>query len=451
MMWKGFRRTPIYGQSRSLASVGIGIVLLGCLVWCPQRSFAHEEEAGILTNHLLQLAAQYYRAPVTEQSAILAHLATIASRRKALLLQEISTDPGAFLLHALPAQARAHLPPEIQELLEEHVSLEGTLIGLRVDDFDHDRTETHYRLEVAGEPKTTYALHFAKSPPGLLSGSTVVAQGVRLDTTLVLEQGSGASLETIQAMAPLVSGNQPTIIMLINFLNDTRQPWTASQVYSTFFTASNSTNLYYQNTSFDHIYFSGDAVGWYRIPYNNGPTCDIWTWATAADAAATSAGVNLSQYTRRVYLFPSTSSCGWAGAGTIGGNPSRTWSNGYNDNMVYAHELGHNVGVHHASSISCGTKAIDVYSNCTVTEYGDKTDTMGGWNLFQFNAPHKVAMGWVPLSRVQPVTTNGTYTIAPLEVNGSAMQALKISKPDTSESYYVSYRQPLGFDATLVS
>jgi len=74
---------------------------------------------------------------------------------------------------------------------------------------------------------------------------------------------------------------------------------------------------------------------------------------------------------------------------------------------------------------------------------------MGSWNLFHFNAPHKVAMGWVPLTGVQSVTTDGLYTIAPLEVGGSGIQALKISKPDTGESYYVGYRQPLGFDASL--
>jgi NPCBM-associated, NEW3 domain of alpha-galactosidase len=52
------------------------------------------------------------------------------------------------------------------------------------------------------------------------------------------------------------------------------------------------------------------------------------------------------------------------------------------------------------------------------------------------------------------VTNNGTYDIAPLELNPVDTVlplALKIFKPDTSDYYYFSYRAPIGFDANPVT
>jgi PKD repeat protein len=62
------------------------------------------------------------------------------------------------------------------------------------------------------------------------------------------------------------------------------------------------------------------------------------------------------------------------------------------------------------------------------------------------NGPHKVQMGWVSATSV---STNGvfTYTLTNLETKAGT-QVLKIPKTDSGENYYVSYRVPLGLDAT---
>jgi hypothetical protein len=44
---------------------------------------------------------------------------------------------------------------------------------------------------------------------------------------------------------------------------------------------------------------------------------------------------------------------------------------------------------------------------------------------------------------------SGTFTIYPLENGDANLKVLKIPKSDTSESYYVSYRQPIGFDSNF--
>jgi hypothetical protein len=102
--------------------------------------------------------------------------------------------------------------------------------------------------------------------------------------------------------------------------------------------------------------------------------------------------------------------------------------------------MGHNLGMNHASMPG--------------SEYGDHSDIMGISLLAvrDLDAPHRVEFGWIPSTHLRTVTASGTYTIAPLEFNPaqtSLPQALKIYKADTHEYYYISFRQPLGYDSVL--
>lgn len=137
----------------------------------------------------------------------------------------------------------------------------------------------------------------------------------------------------------------------------------------------------------------------------------------------------------------------------MGETPSYAIINGSypeNDPSIYAHEFGHQFGLYHASALLCGNKTIDAYANCTVAEYWDPYSVMGGSPvLYHLNAPHKVQLGYIPSTRVQTVSTSGTYTIAPLENSTADIQVLKIAKPDTSENYYLNYRLQSGFDSSL--
>ena len=68
---------------------------------------------------------------------------------------------------------------------------------------------------------------------------------------------------------------------------------------------------------------------------------------------------------------------------------------------IYGHEVGHNLGMMHASTPS--------------GEYGDNTDIMGlGQNrLRQVNAPHKEQMGWLPPEQILEVPSNGDMILLP--------------------------------------
>ena len=73
---------------------------------------------------------------------------------------------------------------------------------------------------------------------------------------------------------------------------------------------------------------------------------------------------------------------------------------------VVAHELSHNFGTHHASSLTCtsGGQPVSISSTCTVSEYGDPFDVMGN-ALRQMSACHKEQIGALPTTATQTVTT----------------------------------------------
>jgi hypothetical protein len=325
------------------------------------------------------------------------------------------------------------------------VDLTGEVLEMYADDFAHHRAERFYVLHdsTSGE---LYRLRFRDGEHReFRTGMRLRVRGHRDGKEITLP-AYGASVEADVVASAAVTGEQKTIVIGVNFQN-AKLECTQAQIQGTMFTGSESVAGMYLETSFGNIWFTGDVVGPYNINYNSSGVCDATPWANAADAAAQAAGVNLSQYKHKVYVLPEVNGCGWAGLGTIGGNPSRAWVAACDLDDVYAHELGHNLGMHHAST---DTNNDDV-SDC---EYCDDSDFMGyaGTGLRTLNSPHKEELGWQPAGKVQVVASNSVLQVAPLEkvpTDTPYPQTLKITKPGTSEYYYFSYRRMLGYDVNL--
>jgi hypothetical protein len=267
----------------------------------------------------------------------------------------------------------------------------------------------------------------------------------------VLELTALATDPSTSQHALVAAGPRKVAVILANFSNNRSRPLTVEQARAMVFTDAASTNAYYQEASFGaqsltgKLQADGDVFGWYEIPRSSWD-CDFVAWGDAARAAAEASGVDLSGYDHIVHYFPSSFYCGWSGVGHLPGELS--WINGSGASTV-AHELGHNLGLHHASSLSCrdgsGTR-VTVGESCTSSEYGDPFDVMGK-GFRHFNAFHKGRLGWLGPQNTLDVTASGTFQITPVARPSAGVQALRVPLAGTGLYYYVELRRPFGFDA----
>ena len=247
-------------------------------------------------------------------------------------------------------------------------------------------------------------------------------------------------------------GEQKTVVILVNFTDNTAQPKTAAELNNLVF--GQVSDFFWEN-SYQKTFVSGDTFGWFTIPAST-VQCNWDLVVQEGNRAAVAAGANLSAYTQFVYLYPNASGCVGGGGGTIGPNgEKRVFVNGESGFNVWmiAHEMGHGFGLGHSDALDCDVSPLG--NNCVTFGYGDVADTMAGAG--HFNAFQKERLGWLNATGAPPITTvtsSGRYLIDRYETTGTTPKALKILKSTDAATgqktwYYVEYRQPIGFDSVL--
>ena len=350
------------------------------------------------------------------------------------------------------------------------VSVTGVLELLTEDDFDHDRADTFFVLRER-RSKKRFKLRFRQLPPGhLRHGQHVSVHGrahghrIEVDQVVSAPDAASSSQPTSSALEGAALDERRALVLMVD-LEDAKASsrYSLDQIADVMFSGARAVDGLYLESSHLQTGFPGDTdgdgladvFGPFSVPYS-GNSCgflDYSAWADAADAAASASGIDLSLYQHRVYVVPhySETACSWAGLAWVTcGDNCRAWVAQGDAPMVYAHELGHNRGMQHAGIDWNNDGSID-------SEYGDSSDPMGSslsWH--GFNAPHTDQMGWLaghPGSSVT-VTADGVYDVYPLNLDpalAGGPQILKIEKPDSNEFYYLSFRQPIGYDDGLIS
>jgi hypothetical protein len=117
---------------------------------------------------------------------------------------------------------------------------------------------------------------------------------------------------------------------------------------------------------------------------------------------------------------------------------------GYSD--AYAHEIGHNLGMWHASTDTNNDGTLDC-------EYCDTSGFMGYAipNLRTLNGPHKVQMGFASGPRLVDGSVGGVFTLSSLaQASAPFPQVLKFTA-NRGDPYYLSFRTAIGYDSTMPS
>lgn len=367
--------------------------------------------------------------------------AAAAERLAALrgLLEVAPSQAAALLLAGTEAEAaRAVVGDAVETRMTD---LEGELSVYHFDDFERGRSWDEHVLTVDGKRYDLFGMAALRDLPN--NRRVRIANAVRIDDA-ILALDAVEVLPRADAKAPNRYASARIALLMVNFSDDTRTPWTKAQMDTTM----QANTRWYDEVSHAKQTTTFQVFGWYTMPSPKAG-CDYTRIENEAVAAARAAGVDLSGYNIVAFAFPNID-CGWAGLGG-GGN---FWLNGNNSLRVIAHEVGHVLGIGHANSLRCTDGQYTDTAACTRNEYGSPFDVMGAASSGHFHPGAKTYLDYIEertgTQGLQTVTRSGEYDVFPYATATTQVKALGIPRLGSGRMY-VEYRTAFGFDASLGS
>lgn len=426
---------------------------------------AGAERLRTLNNELLRVHGEAQRTTTAGLLALRDEAAAIIEQRAAALSQLIETNPAQALSFAFSPELVADLTakfPDSATLLETHGTWQGPVEQWIFDGADLNSFRSVTRMRIGSRVLDVHE----PDAPVRKNGDLLQATGVLVGNQLAV---SSSATQTTAA-TPSTTGAQNVAVLLVTFpgVTPTLTPQAVNDIF--FGSSGRSLNGFWREVSYGQASAIGSVLGYYTL--NGSYTClGLTQMLDDAIAAASAQGVSFLNYTGVFVIFPDLSpSCGWSGMSSIGSTTVWSPAGSFNASTSYlvsrfmstqdqavslvAHEAGHGLGLHHASSRGFGAEALGPVGVLgTVNEYGSTFSTMGS-GLGQYDAPHKAELlNWLTPGNYQTIQTSGTYSLQPLEISPAGLQALKVQRGAGNNAWlWIEYRQPLGnYDSTLPS
>lgn len=431
----------------------------------------------------------------------------LAWKRREAMLELIETNPEKALAHAVPFKWRRALPESITRHFEQWVDGRGALEVFVATDFERAKVRVLREAKIGGAryqvflygrrlrqtSETPIPLHGialdgklallpdpvrfltaeeadeldrsrgravevfcgVSSQPVASRGEAIAADmggevkrfcGVDhaelVNRQMTQAESGGSRGEALRATAAndaWTRGPKHVLYMRVNFPDDLTEPISEAQAYD----VMDRSNDFYTEGSYAVTSLSPIVTPLMTLPKTK------WWYSTAgpsallndAREAARRAGFETANYPLDIVAFTFVPEYDFGGLAAVHGKGNWLQSPGVG---VTCHELGHNYGLWHANFWNAITNYSGIASG-TNSEYGNLYDTMGlaGAGQYQFNAPHKNILGWLPDPAVHVVTSNGVYRIysfdTPSRVAGR-FYAASVRK-DFQRDYWLEFRQ----------
>lgn len=262
----------------------------------------------------------------------------------------------------------------------------------------------------------------------------------------------------------LTHGTKKVLVIRANFLNDTSQPLTESQVRETVFTGSNSSKNFFEEASFGRFRLSshfdpvgGDVTPYVTINFDN-TNCEglmFTTWTQNARSKAQDLGYFQSFYRHIVVVFNTIPACTLEPAGQTGtlGNMTAVKYSYLQANQLTAYNVSHALGWNLGALASNGWKIYDG----PLEERLDRGDFMGSAYVYPSNYL-RLRFGWLVgnyyaitastwyrlVSPAVPIRGSKTATLVYIPLRNSQSQL-------TGECMWLESRKNQGFDNFLPS
>ncbi len=335
----------------------------------------------------------------------------------------------------LLAIGAADLAAEADETSQSDIAVTGEVTSLGVLTADGHVHQREVAIVTPDGETVALAPSAVTEELGALAGATVEVTGSLEGETVQVD-----NFTALAAAPPMAPGVRRAAAIRFKFT--TGPDYSVSEAVmrdGAFDNPTLSVNAFWQKESNGKLGLTGDTFT-EVLPASFSPnSCDGTAW----NAWKNYFEPKYPGYDHILLYAPNLSACG--GIAGVGQMPGKvTWYLAGSNPMVLWHEMGHNLGFHHARSLSCTDKGkkVAMSTNCSVGyEYGDMFTVMG-FSPCSYSMWNKQTAGW-QVDAAAP--TGGSTTVqiraSDLAPNGTP-QVLKLPRQDDTYGkwYYIEWR-----------